>query len=125
MPCQPKSTPAPKPGRFDLLLEKFPSTFNAHKPKPLKLGILQDLFEELEPESRTPVRRLLGAYCHTRRYLKALVSQDVRVNLQGNPCGAVTAEQKERAKKELLVARKQKGKAVINNQRQQSPANKK
>jgi ProP effector len=89
---------------FEALLavirQRFPETFFIHKPKPLKIGIYNDLLA-LGVLDQKGLRAFLGAYCKLGRYLAALVPGAQRVDLDGNPTGEVTPEEAEIAAKAL------------------------
>lgn len=87
------------------LRKQYPALF-AGDPKPLKIGIHKDLMER-HPEVDAPgLKRALTLYCRSFRYKRKLVAAAVRVDLDRNPSGEVTAEQAARAQ-EQLAARKQ------------------
>jgi ProP effector len=79
---------------LDLLCERFPKTF-AHDPperRPLKLGIDRDLVARLNGAvSRSTFKRVLGIYTSCPEYRARLIEGATRIDLDGNPAGAVTA----------------------------------
>lgn len=81
------------------LCEKFPDCFHQSELKPLKIGIIEDLFEAVPREEFTKkaLQRALVFYSYRMRYLKALLAQDKRYDLKGEVAGEVTANQKEMA----------------------------
>jgi ProP effector len=82
------------------LAELFPAAFTADRwlpHKPLKLGIHLDLIAR-GVLLRKECHLVLGRYCPRREYQAALVAGGVRVDLDGNPSGEVTATEQERAK---------------------------
>ncbi|HVJ31607.1 MAG TPA: ProQ/FinO family protein [Terriglobia bacterium] len=95
-----------------LLAEAFPACFvkpGIKAPKrPLRIGI------EYEIQRRGGVvdadgvkvgwfrlKRALADYCNGRRYQEALIRDDVRIDIDGNPAGPVTPEAKELARARL------------------------
>ena len=83
-----------------VICQRFPATFFIHKPKPLKIGIYNDLLA-LGVLDQKSLSAFLGAYCNLGRYLAALVPGAQRVDLDGNPTGEVTPEEAEIAAKAL------------------------
>lgn len=94
-PSPSSAPPKPAPERFPLE-ELFPACFDWKQPKPLKIGIHQDLIAA--GHGRQAVRRALAAYVHSRRYQKALRAGAVRVDLLGQPAGAVTQAEADHAR---------------------------
>ena len=81
---------------LDLLCERFPGTFvrNPAERQPLKRGIDRDLVARLDGlSSRTALKRVLGGYTACPEYRAKLVEGAVRIDLDGNPAGAVTASE--------------------------------
>jgi sRNA-binding protein len=85
-----------------LLRQKFPSAFarlNAHKRRPLKIGIHNDLaaaFPDLDP---VEIGRALHWYCGDLRYHRACADGAERIDLSGNVAGTVTTAQAENAER--------------------------
>ncbi len=83
------------------LTETYPACFNSENPRPLKLGIHRDLMAAgLE---KAAVKRALARYCNRPRYRKALCAGAIRIDLQGQPAGAVTAAEAETARADLAA----------------------
>lgn len=85
------------------LLEGFwGKAFNFKDPKPLKIGIDEDLMKSAEaqglPFDEVVIKRALGAYLYTLRYTYALVREKHRYDLQGQIAGEVTEEERLAAK---------------------------
>ena len=81
---------------LELLCERFPRTF-ARDPagrSPLKRGIDRDLVARLDGlSSRTALKRILGGYTACPEYRAKLIEGAARIDLDGNPAGAVTASE--------------------------------
>ncbi len=84
-----------------LLQERFPSAFTPKgcgNVNPLKINIASDIYEEIERNgiclTQAQVKRVLGFWCSRKFYLKAIVRENVRVDLSGMPSGHVTQEEK-------------------------------
>ncbi|TCP93536.1 ProP effector [Cricetibacter osteomyelitidis] len=91
------------------LAEKFPLCFSLEgEAKPLKIGIFQDLAEALaddERVSKTQLRHALRQYTANWRYLHGCKVGAVRVDLQGNDCGALEQEHAAHAAQQLAEAK--------------------
>ncbi len=91
-------TPAPA---LPLLAEAYPACFDGENPRPLKLGIHHDLMAA--GFEKAAVKRALARYCNRPRYRKALRAGAIRIDLQGQPAGAVTADDAETARADLAA----------------------
>ncbi|SET11451.1 RNA chaperone ProQ [Thalassotalea agarivorans] len=87
------------------LAEKFPACFSVEGPaKPLKVGIFQDLAEQLaedEQVSKTRLRQALRHYTSSWRYLKSVKAGAFRVDLAGEQVAEIDKEQADYAAKTL------------------------
>lgn len=83
-----------------LLVNEYPETFSSEEPKPLKIGIQEDLVSE-EKVSRGKIKRALATYVRNPRYLQSLVEGADRVDLKGESAGKVSAEEEVHAKAKL------------------------
>jgi ProP effector len=87
-----------------LLAEAFPRTFSVWemRRRPLKIGIHRDIETALDG-AITPaeLHKALGTYCSNRAYLEHTLTGTLRLDLDGNPAGVVTAEEEARAKATL------------------------
>src|ERR1700751_4605177 len=87
-----------------LFCDRFPQAFSRHSPRPLKIGVHADAFAVLGgPGGIRPrdLRSALRAYTGTRRYLQTLRAGAMRVGLDGEPAGTVTAEEEAAANARL------------------------
>ena len=82
------------------LIDQFPNAFfqKSHLVKPLKLGILEDIFEvyarlEDPPFSKKLLREALNYYTASKAYLICQKLDSMRIDLFGQPTGIVNAEQ--------------------------------
>jgi sRNA-binding protein len=83
-------------------LELFTSTYPVFAAgKPLALGTRERLAERHPDIDLRLVKSALLKHCKRPRYLKALASDPQRYDLDGNPEGTVTEEQREKAKSDL------------------------
>ena len=109
-------TPAPNavstpPADLAPLFERFPACFDWADPKPLKIGISDDLLASGALGAGVGVkalRRMLSGYCARPRYLKTLLEGATRVDLQGRPAGAVSAEDAESARGRMAARKARK-----------------
>ena len=90
-PVVAEPTPAPAPATvLPALIEAYPACFDWEDPRPLKIGIHQDLvaagFE------KAAIKRALARYCNRPLYRRALQAGAVRVDLQGQASGVVAEE---------------------------------
>ncbi len=83
------------------LAETYPACFDGENPRPLKLGIHQDLMAA--GFEKAVVKRALARYCNRPRYRKTLRAGVIRIDLQGQPAGVVTAAEAETARADLIA----------------------
>ncbi|MCD8513469.1 MAG: ProQ/FinO family protein [Nitrincola sp.] len=74
--------------------------FSRDNPKPLKIGIQEDLVAD-DKVSRTKIKRALASYVRSPQYLKSFEENADRIGLDGKPAGKVSAEEAEHAKSKL------------------------
>jgi ProP effector len=87
------------------LARQFPAAFLIDGPrKPLKIGIRDDL--ALRWIGRDVLQRGLAVYCSNYHYLLALQEGAVRIGLDGEPAGVVTADAAASARQKLAEERK-------------------
>ena len=79
----------------------YPKAFNFEEPKPVKLGIERELLVASSPYSKSQLRKCLRAYCTSRGYLKAIVEENWRYNLNGEKVEGIIQEHKDHALKQL------------------------
>ncbi|ADC64066.1 ProQ/FINO family protein [Allochromatium vinosum] len=98
----PESTVAPnaKPQKpWIELAALYPACFDWKQPRPLKIGIREDLIAAGHDQKM--IHRALAKYCARRPYLKATQAGTPRLDLQGRPVGAVTEAEEVVAKAKL------------------------
>ncbi|QIZ76556.1 RNA chaperone ProQ [Ferrimonas lipolytica] len=87
------------------LAEQFPKCFTIEgDAQPLKIGLFQELAERLDGDdkvSKTQLRQAIRRYTNSWRYLRGSKAGAVRVDLDGNDCGALEQEHIEHAEKTL------------------------
>ncbi len=88
-----------------LLANKFPLCFSVEgQAKPLKVGIFQEIAEQLTEDdnvSKTRLRQVLRHYTSSWRYLKSIKVGASRINLTGESVAEIDQEQAEHAKNTL------------------------
>lgn len=93
--------------RLEKLAGYFPNILNLEAPVPLKVGILQDMAQNLIARGETfgegQIRNALTRYTHSWRYQSALAAGGARYNISGQPEGEVSAEQQQAASEELAM----------------------
>jgi ProP effector len=89
------STPA-KPSSRNALLETIGANFAVFREgRPLALGIHKAIIERMPEVDTAQLRLAMRLHTASTRYLKALQAASERFDLDGNPAGEVTAEQRE------------------------------
>jgi sRNA-binding protein len=90
------------------LYVKYPDIFNHKKPKPLAIGTTKVLQKELpEGISVEDLKLAIGYHCRMQTYLRAVLIESHRVNLQGEPVAEIPLEDKKSAKDNLERVHKQ------------------
>ncbi|MBY0280707.1 MAG: ProQ/FinO family protein [Alphaproteobacteria bacterium] len=94
------------------LCKTFPDCFNLSNPKPLKKRIEADIFIHLSENkieiSKRSIRNVLAFYVRQNKYHKALLENQYRFNLEGNPCEEISLADREYAKAILEMREKTK-----------------
>ncbi len=90
---------------IEFLAKKYPNSFSVKgEAKPLKIGIFNDIANELaedEPASKTQIRHALRRYTNSWRYLEAVIKGGQRVDLNGEDFEPVTEEHIKHAQQQL------------------------
>ena len=88
---------------IEVLAERFPvferRQWEAHWP--LKIGAHEDIWQQWPDVDRKALSAALGMYCRRRMYLLACIAGGDRFDVNGDPCGSVTADEIDIAKKKL------------------------
>ena len=86
-----------------VLRERFPQAFlpEGEIPRPLQVGILQELFVKASDISRRRLRWAVYYYANNIQYQQALLNGGLRYDLEGQPMGEVTDEHREAARDKL------------------------
>ena len=100
------------------LAEWFPQTFvlEKHLPhRPLKVGIAADILARCPVLTRRELGPVLGVYAKRVMYLQSLVAGAIRIDLDGNPAGEVSAADAEHAAAALaeILASREAGQALV------------
>jgi ProP effector len=92
-----------------LLCEQFPQCFRIleYRRRPLKIGIHHDILAKLGGAITPPeLAHALRWYCGNGGYLRNTLKGAWRIDLDGKPSGAVTAEEEASAKSRLAARSK-------------------
>ncbi|ENS4525548.1 ProQ/FinO family protein [Salmonella enterica] len=91
------------------VLAFWPGLFDLDNPKPLKVGALDDLIQDISARNLAigagALRGVLASYTRRVRYQEALAAGGARYDLNGQPCGEVTPEQQQQAADALKKAK--------------------
>ncbi|EBV5083852.1 proQ/FINO family protein [Salmonella enterica subsp. enterica serovar Minnesota] len=83
------------------ILALWPELFDLDNPKPLKVGVLDDIQRDIAARDLTTgtgvLKAAIASYTRRLRYKKALAAGGARYDLNGQPCGEVTPEQQQAA----------------------------
>ena len=90
-----------------LLCETYPQTFSINEPKPLKIGIQEDLVADGKL-SQNKIKRGLASYVRIFAYLRSQVDDADRLNLLGEAEGKVTSGEAAHAASKLPPKREPK-----------------
>lgn len=95
------------------VLAFWPELFDLDNPKPLKVGVLDDLMQDISARNLAigagVLRGVLASYTRRIRYQKALAAGGARYDLNGQPCGEVTPEQQQTQQEAADALKKAKG----------------
>lgn len=87
------------------LIANWSELFSLEHPKPLKIGIAEDILENIKAREldlfRAKVSAALMFYTQTPAYQEAVLSGGTRFDLSGKPSGEITDEQKAHARKQI------------------------
>ncbi|MDC7898671.1 ProQ/FinO family protein [Escherichia coli] len=93
--------------RVNRLTELWPDLFSREAPKPLKVGIFDDLMQDLAVRGLAfgpgALRATLASYAQCPRYYRALIAGGARYDLKGQPCGEVTPQEQQEAETRLVA----------------------
>ncbi|EIE5008838.1 ProQ/FinO family protein [Salmonella enterica] len=91
------------------VLALWPELFDLDNPKPLKVGVLDDLMQDISARNLTigagVLKAAIASYTRRIRYQKALAAGGARYDLNGQPCGEITPEQQQEAADALKKAK--------------------
>ncbi|EFD0038407.1 TPA: ProQ/FINO family protein [Escherichia coli] len=93
--------------RVNRLIELWPDLFNREAPKPLKVGIFDDMMQDIATRGMKfgpgTLRAALASYAQCPRYYRALIAGGARYDLKGQPCGEVTPQEQQDAETRLMA----------------------
>ncbi|EDX0374186.1 prop effector [Salmonella enterica] len=83
------------------ILALWPELFDLDNPKPLKVGVLDDIQQDIAARALTigagVLKAAIASYTRRIRYKKAIAAGGSRYDINGQPCGEVTPEQQQEA----------------------------
>ncbi|AXC67716.1 prop effector [Salmonella enterica subsp. diarizonae serovar 59:z10:-] len=83
----------------------WPELFNLDEPKPLRVGVLDDIQRDIAARGLVigagVLKAAIASYVRRIRYKKAIAAGGARYDLNGQPCGEVTPEQQQEAADDL------------------------
>ncbi len=82
---------------FRTLEKLLPRVFNLHKPKPLSLGIREDIINLNLGISNRTIRSALHYYCNRYQYLVTIRDGVSRIDTSGKPTSAVISKEEQAA----------------------------
>ncbi|MBW6101127.1 ProQ/FinO family protein [Escherichia coli] len=90
------------------LVELWPESFNREKKtKPLKVGIPDDLIQDIAIRELAfgagTLHAAVASYVQSPCYYRALIAGGARYNLNGQPCGEVTPQEQKEAETRLMM----------------------
>ncbi len=95
-------TDAKQPSRRNVVLETLRGSFAVFRDcRPLALGIHKTIRERFPAMDVGQLRTAMRIHTASTPYLKALAKSESRFDLEGQPAGEVTPEQREQAAKDL------------------------
>ncbi|EJK2774758.1 ProQ/FinO family protein [Escherichia coli] len=93
--------------RINRLVELWPELFNRENPKPIKVGIADDLIQDITLRKQVfgtgALRAAVASYVQSPRYYRALMAGGARYDLKGQPCGEVTPQEQKEAETQLMI----------------------
>ena len=103
----------------DWLCVEYPNLFDIENPKPLAIGVGKVLQKKLPKHiDRKDYGLIMAWYCKKKRYLRAVISQQYRYDLNGEIAAEITEQEKIKAK-ELLEQIEEQIKAKQSSEKQQ------
>ncbi|ECI5659700.1 proQ/FINO family protein [Salmonella enterica subsp. diarizonae] len=91
------------------VLAFWPELFSLDNPKPLKVGVLDDIQRDIAARDLTigagVLKAAIASYTRRIRYKKALAAGGARYDLNGQRCGEITPEQQREAADDINKAK--------------------
>ena len=89
--------------------KKYEDLFNLKTPeKALKKNIIDDIFIDNPNLSKSIIRKAIRFYCTRKKYLKCVIENDVRYDLNNRESDAITTSEKDYSKDLIEKIKKQK-----------------
>lgn len=91
------------------ILALWPELFDLDNPKPLKVGVLDDIQRDITARDLTigagVLKAAIASYTRRIRYKRAIAAGGSRYDINGQPCGEVTPEQQQTAADDINRAK--------------------
>ncbi|HAU2959176.1 TPA: proQ/FINO family protein [Salmonella enterica subsp. diarizonae] len=91
------------------ILAFWPELFDLDNPKPLKVGVLDDIQRDIAARDLTigagVLKAAIASYTRRIRYKRAIAAGGSRYDINGQPCGEVTPEQQQTAADDINRAK--------------------
>ncbi len=91
------------------ILALWPELFDLDNPKPLKVGVLDDIQRDIAARDLTigagVLKAAIASYTRRIRYKRAIAAGGSRYDINGQPCGEVTPEQQQTAADDINRAK--------------------
>ncbi|KFJ44116.1 hypothetical protein IBE48_09525 [Francisella philomiragia] len=85
------------------LQQLIPNRFNLDNPKPLVIGVSEELFDRLDGKmSRLRIRNALSWFCNNKEYYIAILKDKKRYDLEGNYHSDISEKNLEQAKEKFI-----------------------
>lgn len=95
--------------RIHRIQATWPDLFNLDNPKPLKVGVFDDMLRDIAGRSLAigagVLKSAIRSYTRRIRYKKAIAAGGPRYDLNGQPCGEITPEQQQEALHDINKAK--------------------
>jgi len=103
----------------EILTTLWPKTFSWNDPKPLKIGIREDILESTDSEDEKEIlQAALNCYVRRIKYVTSPINHTHRYDLNGHENELIIEKEKEYAKQSLINFNKNKNEKLKNKRKQ-------
>ena len=107
-PVGDKKTPKPQPEALAWLMQTYPKVFDSKPPKPLKIGIFEDIIALPHKHSSDDIKAALRYYVRSWFYLEKITKENKRYDLEGNAVQDITEKHEKIAASNIAFYRRKK-----------------